>query len=168
MPRTLYARLALALTGLLVLVGILFTALTVFATRNHLQEADQRLNRDLAQNLVADRNLVQQGRLDQAALEETFRHYMVINPSIEIYLLSATGEILAYSADPGKVKRRGVSLEPIRRFLEGERDFPLLGDDPRSHDRRKAFSVTPIPSPRRRTVICTSSSGARNSTISTH
>ena len=145
MPRTLYARLSLALVGLLVVVGILFAVLTIAATRHYLQEVNQRFNRDLAQNLVTDRNLVQKGRLNQAALEETFHYYMVINPSIEIYLLDAGGTILAYSADPGKVKRRSVSLEPIRRFLGGKPSFPLLGDDPRSHDRRKAFSVAPVP-----------------------
>ena len=146
MPRTLYARLSLALAGLLLVVGVLFAVLTVFATQDYLQEVNQRFNRGLAQNLVADRNLVRQGRLDQAALKETFHYYMVINPSIEIYLLDPAGTILAYSADPAKVKRRSVSLEPVRRFLAGARSFPLLGDDPRSHDRRKAFSVTPVPS----------------------
>ncbi len=145
MPRTLYAKLALTLAGLLLAVGILFLVLISSATRHYLRELDQRFNRDLARNLVADRNLVQQGRLDKAALKETFHHYMVINPSIEIYLLDTAGTILAYSAEPEKVKRRGVSLEPIRHFLAGASDFPLLGDDPRSHDRRKAFSVTPVP-----------------------
>ena len=146
MFHTLYARLSLALGGLLLLVGILFAVFIVSATRHHLQEVNQRFNRELAQNLVADRNLVQQGRLDEAALKETFHHYMVINPSIEIYLLDTAGMILAYSAEPGKVKRRSVSLGPIRRFLAGDGSFPLLGEDPRSHDRRKAFSVTPVPS----------------------
>ena len=146
MPRTLYAKLSLALAGLLALVGVLFAGVTLYATRHYLQELNQRFNRDLAQNLVADRNLVQQGRLDHKALEDTFHEYMVINPSIEIYLLDPEGAILSYSADPGKVKRHHVSLEPIRRFLDGDPGLPLLGDDPRSHDRRKAFSVTPVPS----------------------
>ena len=145
MIHTLYARLSLALAALFIMVGILFVVLTVSATRHYLQEVNQRFNRDLAENLVADRSLVQKGRLDQAALEETFHYYMLINPSIEIYLLDGAGTILAYSADPGKVKRRRVSLEPIQRFLTGDLTFPLLGDDPRSHDRRKAFSVTPVP-----------------------
>jgi len=147
MPRTLYARLALALAGLLLVVGILSAAFTLFATQRYLEEVNQRFNRDLAEHLVADRNLVKQGRIDRKALKETFEHYMVINPSIEIYLLDPAGTILAYSADPAKVKRRRVALEPIRRFLTGERELPLLGDDPRSHDRRKPFSVTPVPSP---------------------
>jgi len=150
MPRTLYAKLSLALAGLLAVVGVLFAVVTLYATRHYLQELNQRFNRELAQNLVADRNLVQQGRLDHKALEETFHEYMVINPSIEIYLLDRDGAILSYSADPGKVKRHHVSLEPIRRFLDRDAGLPLLGDDPRSHDRRKAFSVTPVPSAKAR------------------
>ena len=69
---------------------------------------------------------------------------MTINPSIEIYWLDTTGAILAYSAEPAVVKRDRVALEPIRAFLAGA-ELPILGDDPRSHDARKSFSVTPIP-----------------------
>ena len=86
------------------------------------------------------------GRLDESALKSMFHDYMLINPSIEIYLLDLEGRILSYSADPGKVKRKHVSLEPIQEFLTDSASFPLLGDDPRSHDRRKVFSVTPVPS----------------------
>jgi len=145
MLRTLYAKLALVLVILLITVGLLYALLSTSATRNYLQQVNQQFNSDLAHNLVMDRNLVAEGRIDQEALKETFHHYMVINPSIEIYLLDMQGEILAYSADPGKVKRKHVALGPIHTFLNGQGDYPLLGDDPRSHDRRKAFSVTPVP-----------------------
>ena len=87
------------------------------------------MNRDLARNLVMDRDLVAEGHLDQQALKRTFAHYMTINPGIEIYLLDAEGRILSFSADPGHVKRRRVDLEPIRRFLAGDPEFPLLGLD---------------------------------------
>jgi len=123
MVRTLYARLALILIVLLLAIGLLYALLSLSATRHYLEEVNQHLNRDLAHNLVMDRNLVEQGRINDAALKETFHHYMMINPSIEIYLLDLQGRILSYSAD-----------------------YPLLGDDPRSHERQKAFSVTPVPS----------------------
>ncbi len=145
MLRTLYGKLALVLFLLLLSVGLTYVLITVSATRHYLGEVNQQLNRDLARNLVADRNLVEQGRLNEDSLKETFHQYMVINPSIEIYLLDIEGNILSYSADPGKVKRKRVSLEPIHAFLRDEA-YPVLGDDPRSHDIRKAFSVTPVPS----------------------
>jgi signal transduction histidine kinase len=144
MLRTLYARLAAVLVGLLLLIGLLYVLIITSTQKSYLQELSQHFNRDLAQRILADRGLVASGRLDQEALKKTFSAYMDINPSIEIYLLDRTGRILAYSADPGKVKRQRVDLAPVRAFLHGE-GFPLLGDDPRSHDRRKAFSVTEVP-----------------------
>ncbi|MDA1100424.1 MAG: HAMP domain-containing sensor histidine kinase [Proteobacteria bacterium] len=145
MLRTLYGKLACGLLVLLVAVGALYTAINLAITDRYMGQLNQEINRHLARNLVADRNLVAEGRLNEAALKETFSLYMSINPSIEIYLLDNTGRILSYSADPGKIKRKSVSLAPIKAFLRMEDPYPLLGDDPRSHDRQKAFSVTEIP-----------------------
>ncbi|MES9991645.1 MAG: HAMP domain-containing sensor histidine kinase [Candidatus Thiodiazotropha sp.] len=144
MFRTLYARLSLALIGLFLVTGLLYTLITTATTERHLQEITQHFNRDLAARIVADRGLVIDGEMDDQALEKTFSIYMDINPSIEIYLLDKEGKILAFSADPGKVKRKRIDMQPIQAFMDGE-GFPLLGDDPRSHERRKAFSVTPVP-----------------------
>ena len=146
MPRTLYAKLSLVLVALLASVGVVYAVLSVSTTRHYLEEVNQQLNQGLARDLVADRNLVQAGRLNKDALKEMFHEYMTINPSIEIYLLDLNGRIIAFSADPGKVKRKHVSLEPVKTFLSGAAPYPLLGDDPRDHDRRKGFSVTPVPS----------------------
>tara|TARA_R110002095_G_scaffold153190_4_gene133155 strand:- start:151 stop:1647 length:1497 start_codon:yes stop_codon:yes gene_type:complete len=143
--RTLYAKLAFGLLLLLIAIGAIYALINVTITDSYLRQLNQQVNRHLARNLVADRNLVAEGRLDEDALKETFSLYMSINPSIEIYLLDQQGRILSYSADPGKIKRKAVSLEPIKAFLRMEDPYPLLGDDPRSHDRQKAFSVTAIP-----------------------
>lgn len=144
-PHTLFAKLAVVLGAVLLGIGLLYVLFSTSLAQHYQQTFLQNLNRDLARNLIVDHNLISAGRLDEAALRETFHHYMVVNPSIEIYLLDAAGAILSYSAEPGKVKRRYVDLGPVREFLAG-RSFPLLGDDPRSHDRRKVFSAAPIPS----------------------
>jgi len=78
-----------------------------------------------------------------------FHWLMVINPSIELYLLDANGKILAFSAPEGHVKRQQVSLAPIKRFLSGDNKYPLMGDDPRAANdqpsRQKVFSAAVIP-----------------------
>ncbi len=148
-PRTLFARLSLGLVVVLTASALLHAFISVTASRQHLEKLNQALNRNLARDLVSDRNLVQQGRLDDKALKETFALYMTINPGIEIYLLDLDGAIISYSADPAKIKRKRVSLAPIRRFLQADAPVPLFGDDPRYHDRRKVFSVTPVPSAER-------------------
>ena len=147
MPRTLFTKLALALTLLLLGIGLLYTLLSTSLANHYQQVFLQNLNRDLAQNIIAKRQLINDGALDNAALKETFKRYMMVNPSIEIYLLDASGNILSYSAEPGQVKRAHVDLGPIREFLAGKK-FPLMGEDPRSYDRNKVFSVAPIPSAR--------------------
>jgi two-component system OmpR family sensor kinase len=143
--KSLYTRLAAGLVLLLFVIGVLYTALNTIATQRFVAQLNQDLHRSLAENLVADKNLVAQGKINEAALKETFQQYMVVNPSIEIYLLDLEGKLLSYSADPHTVMRSRVSLEPIRDFLSGDEKYPL-GDDPRSHDKQKAFSVTEVPS----------------------
>jgi len=145
MMHSLYARLALALTLALGLVGLIYAIFMVTTVHKNTQYTEQTLNRDLAKVLVAERNLVQENELNKQALKAMFMAYMNVNPSIEIYLLDLNGKILSYSADSGKVHRTHVSLKPIRTFLKGDAMFPLLGDDPRAENREKVFSVTPIP-----------------------
>lgn len=143
--RTLYARLALGFFLLLLVIGTLFTALSFYSVREYSAAVNHQLNRDLASNLVSDRNLVIDGKINHRELERLFNLYMSINPSIEIYLLDLNGQIISFSADPGKIKRNQVSLEPIQTLLANPGAYPLAGDDPRSHNSRKVFSVTPVP-----------------------
>lgn len=145
MSRTLYGKLAAVLLLLFCSIGILYIFLTLFTTRMYQQEVNQKLNRALAKNLVADQLLTSQGDVNPYALKELFHLLMVINPSIEIYLLDSNGTILSFSAPPEKVKRTNVALEPVKRFLTETASFPILGDDPRDKNREKVFSVSPIP-----------------------
>jgi two-component system OmpR family sensor kinase len=55
------------------------------------------------------------------------------------------GRILAFSAPEEKIKRRRIDLDPIRKWIEGKSKIPILGDDPRNPEGRKAFSAARIP-----------------------
>lgn len=144
MLKTLYGKLAIAFFALLLLLGALYIGLTLLTTKWFLMEVNQKLNRSLADHLVTEKILMSDGKANDEALKEIFHMLMVINPTIEVYLLDPQGTILAFSAPPGKVKRKHVSLEPIEQFLVQEPTFPLLGDDPRKKTRQKVFSVSPI------------------------
>ena len=144
MFKNLYTRLAAVLLGLFLLVGVLYLLLTLYTTRLYFQEVNQRLNRILAQHLVSEKILMKDGRVDEEALRNIFHMLMVVNPVIEVYLLDPEGRIVAYSAPPGKVKRKSVSLEPVRQLLAGAPALPILGDDPRDPSQKKIFSAAPI------------------------
>ncbi|MEM7254842.1 MAG: HAMP domain-containing sensor histidine kinase [Pseudomonadota bacterium] len=145
--RTLYAKLSIGLVAILLIVGLAYVFINFSLTQRYLEEAEQQLNRNLAATLISDGHLVTGGRLDKTALKATFERYMVINPAIEIYLLDEVGKILAFSADPGKVKRTHVDLTPIQQFLGNRTNTLVLGADPRDSERTKPFSVSPIPVP---------------------
>ena len=144
MLRSLYSKLALVLLGLFFLIGTFFIIISVVATEQYQQEVNQKLNRELAELIVADKIILQDNQVNQKALKEIFHMLMVINPSIEIYLLDIEGNILAFSAEPGKVKRKKVDLAPIKQFIRGQVTLPLLGDDPRDTDGKKVFTAAMI------------------------
>lgn len=142
---TLYRKMAAILFGLVLLLGVAFFLLVGYSADMYQQEVAQKLNAELARHIVEDEALLTNRQVNDEALKGLFHNLMVINPSIELYLLDPAGRILAFSAPPGRVKRESVSLAPIQRFLNDEDNYPLLGDDPRAEDRRKAFSAALIP-----------------------
>ncbi len=147
MFRSLYSKLAAVLLGLLTIVGVLAVVLSVLSAGRYQQEVNQKLNRELADHIAAEKTLIRDKLVNQAALEDVFHMMMVINPAIEFYLLDPQGAVLAYSAEPGKVKRERVDLEPVRRWLTGSATLPLQGDDPRDLQGRKVFSAARIGTP---------------------
>jgi len=142
--RTLYSRLALTLFILLCLVGLILNQLIRQSSDMYQQEVSQKLNSKLAANIVNSQPLIQGQQVNHEAMNQFFEQLMVINPSIEIYLLDLQGKVLAYSAPKGKVKRMAIALEPIKQFLEQDDGFPIEGDDPRDPARRKVFSAARI------------------------
>jgi len=142
--KTLSSKLVVALVIVLGLTSMVYVGLTIVVTQIHLQEINQSLNRSLAANIVKSKPLIRDEQINSEALHRVFDMLMEINPAIEVYLLDPTGRILAYSAPPKKVKRAGVSLDPVVAFLAGDVSFPIQGDDPRNPQGRKIFSAAPI------------------------
>ncbi len=142
--KTLYAKLAAALLVLFLVVGGVTLAVTLVTSYYYQQEVQQRIHRDLADHILAEELLIEDGAIVEDALKHVFHMMMVINPSIELYLLDPAGNILAYSAPPGRVKLAQVNLQPVESFIDGRGRLPILGDDPRNPDRRNIFSAAPI------------------------
>jgi signal transduction histidine kinase len=119
--------------------------ITMRITERRQVEIDQLVNWDLARDMVAEIEpvLAAEGGVDD--IGEVIHYMMVLNPTIEIYLLDGEGTILAFFAEPGKaVTEETVDLEPLRRFVWGGEEPPIYGDDPRGGEAKKHFSAAPI------------------------
>jgi signal transduction histidine kinase len=129
---------------LFLIVGGVTLAVTLITSYFYQQEVQQRIHRDLASHILTEELLIEDGAIVEDALKHVFHMMMVINPSIELYLLDPSGNILAYSAPPGHVSLSRVDLQPVERLFAGSERLPILGDDPRHPDRRNIFSAAPI------------------------
>lgn len=144
MPRTLTAKLTLALILILGVTGIAWISLTLVSTRLYQEEVDQSLNAPLAQYIADAYPLIENGEVNQPVLKQLFDKLMVINPRIEVYLLDGKGRVLAFSAEDGKIKRNAVDLAPVQSWIAGPDMLPLRGDDPRDPARQKPFTAAPV------------------------
>lgn len=144
MLNTLYKKLALTLFVIIMGIGVLLYLILGYSSDMYQQEVSQKLNAEIAKHIADEEALLHEGVINQDALKQVFHMLMVINPSIEVYLLDPDGKILSYSAPDEKIKRKRVELGPIQRFITGDKSYPLLGDDPRGLEQYKVFSAAPI------------------------
>jgi len=142
--RSFYGKLALALLASFSVVGLLLLMLVERLTLSYENEVEQKLHQDLAYHIIKDHGLLRNGELDHSALKQAFHNMMVLGPAFEFYVIGLDGKIQTYSADPGKVKKTHIDLQPIKAYIDRSEPFPILGDDPRSLSRTKIFSSAEI------------------------
>lgn len=140
---SLYSRIALTFALLILLFGGLCGGLDYIAAKHHQQEIVQRLSADLAKHTAEHWPLAKANELDITAVGELFHMLMVVNPSIEVYLLDTNGVIKAHKAPPGRLQTQQVNLAPIQTFLD-KKPLPIVGDNPRNPELPGIFSVTDL------------------------
>ena len=138
---SLYAKLTAALLILFGLVGLAFFSIARYSIDVYYQQITQELNGSIAMYVVNREPLMQDGKFDTEVLQRLFNQVMVINPSVEVYLLDPNGAIVHFSAPPEKIIRTHIDLAPVRRFLAGDQPLPIFGDDPRNNTAQKIFSA---------------------------
>jgi signal transduction histidine kinase len=143
MKMTLTQRLSLVFALLLLICCGTSVWLQVRSNKMHELEVVQGLSRDLAQHIARDTQLMDANGLKPDAVRELFSQLMLVNPSVEVYLLDMDGKIVGDAAPKDRILRDRVDLAPVRQLLSGA-PLPILGDDPRSVDARKVFSAAPL------------------------
>jgi signal transduction histidine kinase len=137
-------KLSIALMGLFLIMGVVLVALTWHTSVQYNLEMTQRLNGSIAMYVAEADQLIRNGRHNEAAIKRLSERAMVINPTVEVYLLDRDGRVLSHNLPPGAVAAEQVPLDRIKAFLAPDSHRPLLNLDPRNPASEKAFSAAPV------------------------
>ncbi len=140
---SLAARLSMVFSLLLLASSAISAALQIQANTRHGQALAQQLSAGLAGHIARTAQLMDRDGWRPDAVRLLFDRLMMVNPSVEVYLLDNDGRIVGNAAPPGHLKRSQVDLAPVRRLLAGA-DLPVVGDDPRNPAMAKVFSAAPV------------------------
>jgi len=105
---------------------------------------NQRLNRNTAKNIVENSLPFYNGQVIKPALEQLFNHVMVINPSLEVYLVDTTGKIIAWYPPAKKILLQQINLAPVYQFINTSGMQSIKGNDPLNPGTEKVFSAAPL------------------------
>ncbi len=141
---SLYWKIAAVFLFALIIISIVYLYIAAFTAEMYFQEASQRLNEKVAQHIADENQCFINGEANQEVLKKVFHDVMVINPSIEVYLLNSEGKILTYFAPNKEVKLDYVPLEPINEFLEVGASSFVMGADPKNEHVEKTFSAAKV------------------------
>lgn len=147
--RIKFSRLFWQISAIFLMILVAFTGITVYvavrSARNYSVEVNQKLNRNLASTTVKEiKPNFKNGEVNKDAVQDIVHSLMVINPSVEVYLLDPEGKILSYVAPEKVVKLKTVDVGPIRKFLNDKHQGIILGDDPRNPGEKKTFSAAEV------------------------
>jgi signal transduction histidine kinase len=141
---SLYWRISAAFMIMLAIVGLAYVYITARLSDVYFEKVNQTLNRNTANDISLHSSPFVNGRADEKAIAEMFHNIMLINPSLEVYLLDTTGKILSYYAPEKKIILRKINLSPIRKFIASTGSEMIRGEDPRHPGIQKVFSAAQV------------------------
>lgn len=142
----LYLKLSAIILVLLLAVGVSYVMVSSYISEDYVAEINQRLYGGIADHTVKEVQPLVNGKVDTTMIQDIMHSMMVINPSVEVYLLGEDGAIITYVAPNKRVKLERVDLAPVKAFIAADpanRPF-LKGDDPRHPEQRNIFSAAAI------------------------
>jgi signal transduction histidine kinase len=145
MKGSLAWRVAAGMALVFAALGVVLSIWTAESGRRTEDAVIQRANRALAGELLRRYLGDHATGADLESIKQAFASFMDINPAIELYLLGRDGTILTWAPGPSRpVTIERVDLDPLARFVRGDANLPIHGDDPRRARRQTVFSAAPL------------------------
>jgi signal transduction histidine kinase len=140
----LFWKITAVFTSLLIMLGITYFLISSWMSNRNFNAINQQLYGDVAANLTKMTRPIRNGRPDTAVTHDIIHSIMLINPSVEVYLLDTTGKIIDFVVPDRSVKTTRVGLSAIREYMRNGPGDYITGDNPKMPDQKTIFSAAPI------------------------
>ncbi len=144
MLNTLYRRLLVVIVAFGLAMTAAFAFVLLGSHEAYHIEADQTVNRNLAQQYAKARLLISDEPLNALNFHQGIERLAALNPDVDIYLLGPDGSLIASSVPTAQWVKTRIDLTPVNTFLNGTAEFPIFGENPRDSRRSDIFSVAPV------------------------
>ena len=141
---SLFFRISFVFLLILLVISAVYIFISVNTAEMYYQKTRQKLDLNIASHIANDNKCFKGDSVNTSVLKNVFHNVMVINPSIEVYLLDTNGTILTYYAPNQVVKIKDVPLGPVKKFISSSEESFIVGVDPKSPEKMKAFSTAPV------------------------
>ncbi len=116
--RSLYWRISISFLMIRLLLLLAYIIITAMAADCYFKETTQRLNAHVAESQLLEVSPFVDGKMNKDALGKIMHSMMAVIPTIEVYQLDPTGEILSFVVLDKKVKLNRLNIEPVHQFLQ--------------------------------------------------
>ncbi|WP_263788159.1 sensor histidine kinase [Salinibacter grassmerensis] len=144
--KSLYGRISLLYLGLSLALCLTCAWVTVWQFRTFMGAVNQRLDRQLATDLVPRIEAAGADGTYDRAVKQVGATIEELRPAVQLYVLDASGRVRASSVEDPYLRRQRIDLAPIKAFVGGA-TVPVRAQDPASTTDRKVFSAAPIEGP---------------------
>ncbi|MEM9837343.1 MAG: HAMP domain-containing sensor histidine kinase [Bacteroidota bacterium] len=142
----LYFKLSAIFLLIITVLGAMYVLISHYINADYVAETNQKLYGGIAEHTVHEVQPLVGGVVDTNKIKDIMHSMMVINPSVEVYLLNPEGGIITYVAPNKTVQLKSIDLEPVKTFIAADvDDRPFIkGNDPRHPERENIFSAAEI------------------------
>lgn len=140
----LFWKITAVFTTLLIILGIVFVLLASRFSRSYYMMAHQELYGSIAKHLASFTQPFKNGKPDTAVTHDIIHSTMVANPSVEVYLLDTSGNIVDYVVPDKTVQIHHVNIAKVKQWLTADAMNKPLGDNPKSPGKPSIFSAAPV------------------------
>ncbi len=141
---SIFRRIAIMVFALITILGVLFMALTYYATTHYHLASTQLLNKDVAAHIAKFASPFDRFGINKRKADSVFKNVMILNPSTEVYFLDTAGNIMDFYGPNKEIKLWKVPLENIDKFILAKGEEYVKSPDPKDQSQDKIFSAAEV------------------------